>query len=121
MTVSEVIAEVDSTRPNAYSTEQKTKWLGAVEDLIYREILRKHTDCPEEHGTVSGTTELYAQGVYAELYVTWVLSKIDLSNREYESYNNMAVLYNEQYRAFADYWNREHMPLQPVSITGGGI
>ena len=39
MTVSQVIQAVDEVKPNAFSNEEKTRWLNEVEGMVQTEVL----------------------------------------------------------------------------------
>ena len=36
--------------------------------------------------------------------------QIDYTNGEYDKYNNSAEMYNTAWQAYANYYNRNHMP-----------
>lgn len=76
----------------------------------------------DEHGHFIGYTnatepdeELLVKAPYADdIYVYYLACQIDLGNAEIVKYNNDKTLYNNALQAFADYWNRTHVPLQKV-------
>ena len=39
MTVAQVIQAVDAVKPNAFSNEEKTRWLNEVEGMVQTEVL----------------------------------------------------------------------------------
>ena len=47
---------------------------------------------------------------YDELYVLWLESMIDYTNGEYVKYNNASIRHNDVYQAYANDYNRHHMP-----------
>ena len=115
MTISEAITMVDSLKPNGYSQTDKIEWLSLVDGMIKANIIDKHEG--SEGITFNGyddntpdDTELLVKAPYDELYVAWLSSKIDFYNGEYAKYNNNIVRYNDTMSAFANYYNRTHMP-----------
>ena len=51
-----------------------------------------------------------------DLYVKWLCAQIDYYNGDFDRYNNAMVMFNNGYQAFADSYNRAHLPRQ-TSIT----
>ena len=56
------------------------------------------------------TTELLVPAPYDDIYIRWLESQIDYTNGEYGKYNNSIAMYNAAYTAYANYYNRTHMP-----------
>ena len=122
MYIAEAIETVDRFKPNAYSREEKVKWLSDVESQIYREIILTHEgDFPEFKGYDEGTdiknTELTAPSPYDELYIHALKRQIDLNNEEFILYNNDCRLFNSVYTEFYDWYNREHQAKGVDRIT----
>ena len=57
-------------------------------------------------------TELLAKAPHDEIYRYYLEMHIDLTNQEFDRYNNSAALNGSAWRDFAAMWNREHMPLE---------
>lgn len=142
MTINELLAEVDELKPNAYTDAQKVRWINVVEGRIVNEIIKTHLPNPEElpeeeivednskaavmkgiyiDGEFKGyteltniDTELIAVEPYTELYKYYLFSMIDMHNEEYDRYQNSALMFNETYQSFANYWNRTHRSSGPV-------
>ena len=116
MTVSEAIALVDSLKPNKISSTVKVGWLSDIDGLICRELLETHEGNPlteEFTGYAEGRDddkELIVPFPYSTLYRWYLESQIDLANMEITKFNHSSTMYNNEYRTFADYWNRTHMP-----------
>ena len=116
MTIREAIARLDALVPNAYSPENKVKWLSDLDGKIKKEIIDTHEG--SEAVTFEGYTEdnldaeLLVPPEYDELYMLWLEAKIDFSNKEYNRYNNSVVAFNTAYQAFDNYYNRTHLPIQ---------
>lgn len=93
MTLQECILRIDDSKSNAYSNEQKTKWINTVNQLANAAM---HQDSP--YKTLSyaddGLTTLLIESPYDEAYDYYCYAQIDLLNNEIASYNNSVTLYN---------------------------
>lgn len=115
MNIIEAIANIDSFKPNNYTQTDKVAWLSRLDAMVKKEIIDTHEggediafegyndDTPVE-------TELLIPAPYDEVYLRWLEAQIDYANGEYGRYNNSMVMYNTSYTAFANYYNRTHMP-----------
>lgn len=116
MTVSEAVAFVDKMKPNRFSAEEKYRWLTDIDGMIVRELIDTHEDSPlagEFMGYIPGRDDdvnLIAPAPYDGLYRWYLESQIDLANMEIGKYNNTKNLFNQQYLAYTDHYNRTHMP-----------
>lgn len=112
MFIAEAIELADRLKPNAYTREEKVKWLSDIDAQIYREIILTHEGAVEFSGydgsTDIGSTELLAPNPYDELYIHGLKRQIDLNNEELAKYNNDCLLFNSAYTNFYDWYNREH-------------
>ncbi len=116
MNIIEAIANIDSFKPNNYTQTDKVAWLSRLDAMVKKEIIDTHEggediafegyndDTPVE-------TELLIPAPYDEVYLRWLEAQIDYTNGEYGRYNNSMVMYNTSYTAFANYYNRTHMPI----------
>lgn len=117
MTCKELIDIVDKLHVNKYDDELKFRWLSDIDGQIYNDILCTHEDnfMPEGfEGYDSwndGETELIAAEPYTDLYRWYLEAQMDLANQEMNKYNNSKSMFNVSYKAFADAYNRQHMPL----------
>ena len=114
MTIQEAISGADELNPNTIDEGMKIKWLNDVESTIYIELVlpREGSEAiekPEFSIDSDYSHTLIAQAPYDRLYIEYLLSKIDFTNREYDSYNNTANQFNQSYKEFAAYYNRTHM------------
>lgn len=125
MTVNDAISYVDEIRPNHYPDGMKVKWLSTVEGIIYNEILKTHKlnegeEVIEFEGYTEDTnmdTELLVKEPYVDVYTNYLLSMIDYSNGEVNRYVNSAAMFNQNFKDFANYWNRTHVPIKrPLKV-----
>lgn len=115
MTITEAITRLDSLKPNGYSQTDKIGWLSIVDGMIMNNIINTHEGGDEVsfNGYDDDTppdTELIVKAPYDELYISWLSSKVDFHNGEFTRYNNNIIRYNDTLTAYANHYNRTHMP-----------
>ena len=115
MTIMDVINRIDNLKPNRYDQSEKIKWLSTLDDRIMNDIIATHdgSEGIEHNGytdETSLTTELLVHSPYDEMYLYWLEAQIDYWNGEYAKYNNSIDMFNTAYTAFANHYNRNHMP-----------
>lgn len=118
MTIDQAIHTVDSLKPNTIERARKIDWLDRLDRRIYRDVMLTHEsrgDVPETFDgydqATSPDTELLALPPHDEMYRFYLEMQIDLTNREYESYNTNASLFDAAWGKFAREWHREHRSL----------
>lgn len=116
MKISEAIEQVDSLKQNVYTEEDKIRWLSDLDFMVKKHIIDTHEggESVEFSGYTVDTdieTELLIPAPYDKAYLRWLEAQIDYHNREYSGYNNSILLFNTEFDAFANYYNRNHMPL----------
>ena len=121
MTIQEAIALCDELRPNHYPEEMKIRWLSKLDGRIFRELLQTHADCPVDrfdgyNATTAEDTVLLVPAPYDEdVYNYFLQAQIDKENGETTRYNQSITMYNAAYRAYANAYHRDHMPLSQGS------
>lgn len=112
MTINEAIQIVDSLHPNAFSAEDKMRWLSELDGKIKEEIIDNHDGGEDTEFVpyIDENEELLVNEPYAGLYITWLKSRIDFANNEVIRYNNTITTFNAEYTAFRNYYTRTHMP-----------
>ena len=121
MTVNEAIARCDEMTGDVCGREAKLRWLSDIESTLYREVVCTHAGAssvmePPPFGPDDGERVLLAPDPYGELYIFYLMMRAHLLLQDMGQYNNAAVLFSTAYASFADWYNRQHMPL-----TVGGI
>ena len=117
MKLSDAIAKIDELKPNVYSWDTKVDWLSKLELMVKSDIILTHEgaedykDFPGYDPDFDANTELIAPPPYDSMYVRWLEAQIDLTNGEYDRYNVSITMYNTEWQAFADSYNRTHMPV----------
>ena len=116
MTIMDALYRIDELKPNSYSQTEKIKWLSSLDGVIKSEIIDTHEGGADVvfdgYGDDAAlTTELLVPAPYDDIYLRWLEAQIDYSNGEYGKYNNSIAMYNTAYTAYANHYNRTHMPI----------
>lgn len=99
MTLSEIIAEVNTRHPNADSEETKAKTLCTFEARVIYEFTKEEADVkyPEYLNE-----KLYLPDRYADVYINYLSAMICFWNKEYEEYNNLATMFSDLLQQFKE-------------------
>lgn len=116
MTLQNAIARTDTLKYNTYEPAEKIAWLSKLDWMIKKNIIDTHEggEAVFFGGYDADTdtrTELLAPAPYDEVYLRWLEAQIDLANGEIDKYNASIMLFNAEYEAFENYYNRNHLPL----------
>jgi len=121
MTILEAITQVRAIKPNQYDDTTLVKWLSDLDGLIYNEIVKWHEGTDDvSHGPYGASdmnTVLLVPEPYSDVYIKYLSAQVDYNNAEFARYNNSMVMYNTALSAFADWYNRNNMPVQNSSIA----
>lgn len=116
MTIIEAITKNDDLKYNDYSDADKISWLSRLDGMVKKQIIDTHEGA--ERVVYSGydentdeNTELLVQAPFDDIYLRWMEAQIDYHNGEFDKYNNSITMFNTAFTAFANYYNRTHMPL----------
>lgn len=127
MRLQQAIDRVDEVRPNMQSRELKIAALSELDGLIWKELILKHwmhTEeydgydkdqsgkplMPEYDADTDPGKVLLVPVPYDNIYLYWLMAKIDEQTLEQEKYNNDRAMFTASYESFSDYWTRTHMP-----------
>lgn len=116
MTIMEALHRVDTLKPNGYSNPEKIKWLSILDGIVKTEVIDRHeggeaVTFDEYEDDAALTTVLLVPAPYDEIYIHWLEARIDYTNGEYDKYENSMEMYNTAYTAYANHYNRTHMPI----------
>lgn len=119
ITAGDAIALADSLCPNTYEGSLKIAWLRELDGMIHREIFSWHEDVPaESNECFDEQTLLIVPTPYSSLYADYLMAQIYQHNGENEPYTNAEIRFNSSLSAYADWYNRTHMPKQPHLNVG---
>lgn len=115
MTIIEAVTGIDSFKTNTYSQDDKIQWLSKLDMTVKLEIIDTHEggDDIEFSGYTSATpveTVMLIPAPHEDVYLRWLEAQIDYANGEFGKFNNSITMFNASYAAFANYYNRTHMP-----------
>lgn len=111
MKIREALATTDKLLPNAYEEEDKLRWLADIEHQIFEEIILTHENPVEMTDFTDDDNELFASSPYDNLYISYLQAKIYFEQKEIPRYNNSMTVFNEEYRQYANWYNRNNMPI----------
>ena len=115
MTISEVITKVDAQKHNTIAQSLKIEWLSFLEGQICSEITDPGGNFEAFASDVDPGYTLAAPHPYDEVYILYLISRIDLANQEIAKYQNSRILFNNAYEQLRNFWTRTHMPEQKVT------
>lgn len=114
MTILEAIGRLDALRHNTFRQEEKVQWLSQVDGLVHQELISTHeggfnfrpydTQIPLDQ-------ELLVPAPYDELYLHYLEAQMDYYQGEMDRYNRSMGMYQAVLAAFANHYNRSHLPL----------
>ncbi|MBR5571115.1 MAG: hypothetical protein IKV99_00535, partial [Oscillospiraceae bacterium] len=115
-TIHDAITRTDTLKFNTYELADKINWLSKLDWMLKRLIIDTHEGGEEiafsgYDADTDTSTELLAPAPYDEMYLRWLEAQIDLANGEIDKYNASIMLFNTEYEAYENYYNRNHMPL----------
>ena len=115
MKIIEAISRLDSLKHNTYSQSDKVEWLSRLDSMVKKHIIDTHEGADEV--TFTGyddstdlQTELLVPAPHDEVYLRWMEAQIDYANGEYGKYNNSIDMFHTSFNAYANHYNRTHMP-----------
>lgn len=136
MTINKVLALVDEIDANTYDTKVKIGWLSKLDGRVFNDIILTHEHELVDDGTEEGNlieptfsgysdasldTELLIADTYSDVYTDYLMAMIAYSNGETERYQNSMIMFNTNYREYADWYNRTHKPIQkPLKVFNLG-
>lgn len=111
MTVSQVIQAVDEVKPNAFSNEEKTRWLNEVEGMVQTEVLLFASEEVIAYSYEQDKdAELLVQPPHDKLYPAYLEARVDYANGEYEKYQNTMQMFNAFFGEFIRWFALTYSP-----------
>ena len=133
MTPNKAIEIVDRLKPNAYSEEDKLRWINELDGMVKRLVFQWDEKYIEELETrLKGgelTEESYKDAInktrpyvypddmdkellitapFENVYPLYLEAQIDYHNREYANYNNSAMMFEVQFSEYKKAYIRAH-------------
>lgn len=110
MTYNECIAQVDAVKPNAFSAEQKIRWLFTCEGTLLAEVFLWAQEEIDRCGEPTGATECLVRFPYDKLYPAYLSAMIDLANDEISRYQNSMQIFNAYLADFTRWYAKNYHP-----------
>lgn len=122
MTLSELIAYCDETRPNQYSNNVKTWWVNEVEARVADDIINR-IEGPEfiifepYKYDDDKDKDLLLPIQFNDVYVSYIYAKVDFTNAEIERYQADSALFDAAWSDAAAWARRQYKPLRHYQQT----
>lgn len=115
MKLREILTTVDQVRPNAYTDAEKIAMINTIEGRVYTDIFQKAEGfegefIPLEEGQEE--RELAVPVPFTELYLFFLMSRIDFLNGDSSRYNDTMVLLQNAWDEYAAYYRENNKPKQ---------
>lgn len=111
MTLKQVIDHVDSVKPNAFTYDQKTRWINEIEGQVQTEVFLFSWDNITQYDWESNqNTELFVKAPYDSIYDYYLQAAIDFHNGEYDKAQNTLEWFNAKYDAFRKWYVETYHP-----------
>ena len=139
MTVAELISQYDEERPNSVKEHIKIRWVEEVERSVMQDVILTHHPLPkaliefarakeEEVGVIffgkrrphfepeeyfqdwNDDREVLIEKPYEQVYKDFLDMKTALMNNEWQRRDAAAQMFNANYLAYQQHYNRTHKP-----------
>ncbi len=114
MTVGELIERIIMLRGRQYDEDIMVGWLNEIEGQVVDDVVNRAEGYDMVFKPLSYAQDTERQLTiperFQDVYINYMLSKIDYHNQETERYNNDVVMYNSAYDAYAAWFRRTHKP-----------
>lgn len=114
MNIAGAIKKARILRDTELPDETLVGWLSAHDGTVWEETVRQYENhSPTERPAYDAetdpeATELLIPAPWDELYPHYLAMRIDLAHQDIDRYNNEAMVYEQQRRAWANQYNRTH-------------
>ena len=95
LTAGQVLAQVDGLLPNAYTREEKLRWVAQAEASLLREVWQPGEAAVAISQVMAEDTVLTAEPPYDELYSLYVQGQIHYANGDATRCSNAMSLWNQ--------------------------
>lgn len=107
MTPNKAIEIVDGLKPNTFGDEDKLRWINELEGMVQRLVIQAD-EIKQLSYADDMDKELLIPAPYEDCYTLFLEAKIDFYNKEIESYNNSALMFEAQYSEYKKDYIRQH-------------
>lgn len=114
MQIIQAINQIDSLKPNTYSTTQKIFWLSQLESMVKRLVIDTHEGGEKIpfNGFDENTdtrTVLFMPAPFDMAYVYWLEAQIHYANEDIDMYNSAIMMFNTSFSEYKADYKRNHV------------
>lgn len=115
MKIGDALSRADQARPNKIPPEEKISWLAYLDGLISLDVLQFDIATAQSfnYSVNSYDTDLLVPFPHDELYVLWLMHKIDYRNGEYNKAEDDKADYDALYGTYVRWIARTYGPNHP--------
>ncbi len=115
MKIGDALSRADQARPNKIPPEEKISWLAYLDGLISLDVLQTDIATAQSlnYSVNSYDTDLLVPFPHDELYVLWLIHKIDYRNGEYNKAEDDKADYDALYGVYVRWIARTYGPNHP--------
>ncbi len=121
MKLNELIEKITVLRGQQYGTEMIMGWINEIEGQVIEEVINQAEGFDIEFRPLDyqldAEKELSIPDRFQDVYINYLLSKVDFHNEETERYNNDVIMYNAAYENYAAWFRRQHRAKTTVMFT----
>lgn len=112
MRLNDLLEKITVLRGQQYGTDMIMGWVNEIEGQVIDEIIKQAEGFDIEFKPldyqIDSEKQLSIPDRFQDVYINYLLSKIDFHNEETERYNNDVIMYNSAYDAFSAWFRRQH-------------
>ncbi len=112
MRLNDLLEKITVLRGQQYGTDMIMGWVNEIEGQVIDEIINQAEGFDIEFKPldyqIDSEKQLSIPDRFQDVYINYLLSKIDFHNEETERYNNDVIMYNSAYDAFSAWFRRLH-------------
>ena len=121
MTLGEMVERIIRLRGQQYDTDIMVGWLNEIEGQVVEEVINGAVGLDITFEPLmyeeDAERELTIPDRFQDVYINYLLSKIDFSNQETERYNNDVIMFNSAFEAYTAWFRRNHIPKKGSLFT----
>lgn len=122
MNIIELINIVDKVKPNPFTNDVKVAWINEVGIMITEQILSKYDDKENFKSykkydyRYDMERELKFADEFSDVYINYMMAKIDFYTAEYGRYNNSVALFETSFNELAKMVRRNNKPISKYEL-----
>lgn len=111
MTLAQCISFVDGIEPNAYTNEQKARWVSECEGRVWTDVfLQSPADFTPLTYSANASDELSVKAPHDKIYDRYLRAMIHYANNEPDRYAMSYTLFNDAWGEFVRWFARNYDP-----------